>query len=327
MESWEVLRGTPGLYGVLLVVLGAIAGSFSSAAIYRLPREDLSLLRPRRSFCPACSAQLRWYDNLPILSFLLLRGRCRTCGAAMGWIYLFNELFLGGLFLVAGWSWAGRSGPLALAILLVALTALWIAAVVDWKFLILPDEITLGGIPFGFLVAALVPGFQVWDPNRIPWGTALFGLDSGSDPRLLALASAALGCLCAFLLLLGIRGLFSYLLKQEALGLGDVKFMASVGALTGLEGAAWTMMVGVMLGALLGLFNVLRMIFVVAARRRARRLDKGWRNTLFVGWLLGRRIPFGPPLVLGTVLVLLAPDTTREFFLRTWPHLLQAWLR
>lgn len=326
MDWWDGLREAAWLFGCFLALLGAIAGSFASAAIYRLPREGLSLVSPARSFCPACNRRLRWFDNLPILSYILLRGRCRYCGVSYGPGYLLNELGLAGVFVLAGQGWAADSGPLALGVLLVALTGLWIAAVVDWQHMILPDQITLGGVPAGFVAALLAPGFHLWQADRSPWGTEWFGLDAGSPPILLALASAGLGASAGFVLLFGIRKLFSYLLGQEALGFGDVKYLAAVGAWVGLEGATWTLLVGVVAGSVLGIANVLRMILVVLRRRRHRGRRSPLAGSIHLGWLLGRQIPFGPPLVLGTGLVLLAPQDTHHFFLDTWPALIQSWI-
>ncbi|RMH02029.1 MAG: prepilin peptidase [Planctomycetota bacterium] len=327
MEVWEELRRTPWLWNGFLALFGAVAGSFASAAIYRLPREGLSLTRPVRSFCPSCGYRLRWSDNLPLLSYLLLRGRCRSCGTRIGALYLLNEVGLALLFPLAGQTWAAAEGPAALVLLLVALTALWIAAGVDFGHLELPDQITLGGVPFGLLAAALVPAFHLWQPGAVPWGAALLGLGPEDPPRLLALASAAVGGGGAFLLLFGIRALFSYLLGQEALGFGDVKLLAAVGCLVGLEGAAWTLMTGVVVGAVLGLLNILRMILVVHRRRLRRGRARSLRSTVHLGWLLGRQIPFGPPLVLGTAFVLLAPGATHHFYLQTWPEWIQSWIR
>ncbi len=324
MPWWELLRASGWLYPLFLGALGAVAGSFASMAIHRIPREGLSPWRPLRSFCPACRRTLPWHENLPILGWLLLRGRCRGCGARISLAYLLHELVLAGLFVLAGHSWAAVS-PVALALLLLALTGLWIAAAVDWRHLILPDGITLGGIPFGFLASALVPRFQIWDPARAqpPLGTAWLGLDPVANPVLAALASAAAGCLLAGGVLFGFRALFSYLLRQEALGLGDVKYLAAVGALLGLEGALWTFLVGILAGSLLGVLNIARMVALVARRRRRRGVRRSFRDTLVTGWRLGRTIPFGPALILGTILVLLAPLTVRHFFLVSWP----AWLQ
>lgn len=322
MAAWEAWRET-ALFPFFLAALGAAAGSFASAAAYRIPRPSLSLVRPLRSFCPSCRRPIPWYDNIPVLGWILLRGRCRQCGEAFGWSYLLHELVLAALFVAAGYSWAGAE-PLALALVAVALTGLWIAAVVDWNELFLPDGITVGGVPFGLAASVLVPSFQLWDPLRpgAPWGAGWLGLDPARDTVLMAAASSVAGAAGSFAFLFGLRALFTYLLREEALGFGDVKYLAAVGALVGLEGSAWTLLVGVMAGAALGVLNIARVTAVLAARHRARAVPRRWRRTLYKGWRLGRLIPFGPALVLGTTLVLLAPLWTRHFFLQAWPAFL-----
>ncbi len=326
--TWEDLRGAGTLFNLFLAALGAIAGSFASAAIHRIPREDLTLRNPRRSCCPSCGHQLAWFENLPILSFLALRGRCRSCRARIGWSYPANEAALALLFLAAGHSWAGQA-PLSLLLALVVLTSLWIAAGIDFRHFILPDGITLGGIPFGLMASALVPAFQGIHPDhpQAPFGTAWLGLDPSVSPHWLGFLSGVLGGGVALGSLLGLRALFSYLLRQEALGLGDVKYLGAVGCLVGLEGALWCLLVGVVTGAGFGFLNILRMILVVHQRRTRRGRRKTFGNTVWTGWLLGRRIPFGPPLVLGTMLMVLAPGWTRGLFLETWPRLLRSWLQ
>ena len=324
MDWWQSLRDSDVLYFGFLLLLGAMAGSFSSAAIHRLPAADMTMTNPRRSKCPGCGYQLRWYDNLPVLSYLFLLGSCRSCGQHISVAYLLNEVFLAGVFLFLGTcSWAAEVGPVALAVLLAVITALWIAAVIDWNHFILPDEITVGGLPVAVLASVLVPQLHLWSGDGLPWGLEWVGLSRLSAPWLLALASSLIGAATSFILLFGIRALFSYLLRQEALGFGDVKYMASVGALVGLEGSLWVLLVGVATGSILGIVNVVRMILVVHYRRQRRGRNKSGRDTLHLGWMLGRQIPFGPPLIIGTVLVLLLPLATRTFFLETWPAFLR----
>lgn len=324
MGLWETLQHEAVFRRVLLAVLGAMLGSFASAAIYRIPREGLSVLRPMRSFCPSCKAQIRWHDNLPIVGYLILRGRCRACKVGYGPGYMVHEIVLAGLFVLAGETWLmAQDSPWALLFALVALTALWIATAIDWEHLILPDGITLGGIPFGFVAALAAPAFHMGpELDRLPWGVDQLGISLADSHEKIVLISALLGTSISWALLIGIRAVFSYILRQEALGLGDVKYLAAVGAFLGLEGAAWTLLIGVFAGAVLGLLNIVRMIWVVHSRRRRRGRTRVLKSSAYMGWMLGRLFPFGPPLVLGTVCYLLAPQDTRVFITETWPQLL-----
>lgn len=149
-------------------------GSFLNACIYRLPR-DISLESPRRSFCPQCRATIRWFHNLPILSFLWLRGRCADCGAPIPWRYplieLLTALLFATLWQLHGWPLAG---------VYAVLTALLLAAsFIDLDFLIIPDEISLVGVGAGVLFAALFP--SAW--GAVSWwgglGWSLVGAATG----------------------------------------------------------------------------------------------------------------------------------------------------
>lgn len=313
------------MYLAFLAMFGAIAGSFASAAIYRIPRENLNLWKPARSFCPSCGHTLAWRDNLPILGWLLLRGQCRYCRERFSPGYLVHEVVLAVAFVVAGLAWPGEAGPVALVLCCIALTALWIATIIDFQYLILPDGITLGGIPFGILASVLVPQFQLWQEasERLPWGVSWFGMNATSSPVAVALVSSLFGAAVSFGFMVGFRALFSYLWRQEALGFGDVKYLAAVGAFLGLEGAAWTLLAGVLVGVAMGLLNASRLVVVVRRRHRQRRRKVTLFQDLATGWKLGRLIPFGPSLVVGTTLVMLAPLETRQFFLVAWPNLLQ----
>jgi len=326
MYLWETLQAEPVLRRALLAVLGAMFGSFASAAIYRIPREGLSVWRPARSFCPVCKTQIRWHDNLPILGYLILRGRCRACKTGYGPGYMIHEVMVALLFVWAGESWLMDSAnPVGLLAALIALTGLWIATAVDWEHLILPDGITLGGIPFGIAASLAFPAFHLGAGlDQLPLGLSWFGFSIDEPALKLVLISAILGSSISWALLIGIRVVFSYLLRQEALGLGDVKYIAAVGAFLGLEGAGWTLLIGVFAGAVLGLLNILRMIWVVAQRRRQRKRSRVLRSSAYMGWLLGRLFPFGPPLVLGTILYLLNPEAVQAFFAETWPQIFPA---
>jgi leader peptidase (prepilin peptidase) / N-methyltransferase len=140
------------LFNVAAFVLGACIGSFLNVCIYRLPR-DLSVNQPRRSFCPACKSPIVWYQNLPLVSWLFLRGRCANCGNKITFRYFGVELLTGLLFL-AVW----RSFPWPVALAYWVFVSLVIAATfIDFEHFIIPDQITIGGTVAGVLASLAVP--------------------------------------------------------------------------------------------------------------------------------------------------------------------------
>lgn len=162
------------LFAVFAFVLGAAVGSFLNVCIYRLPR-DLSVNRPRRSFCPACNEPIRWHHNLPLLSWLWLRGKCARCGARIAFRYFLVELLTALLFLAA---WTVFPWPIAIAYwVLIAL--LISATFIDLEHFIIPDEITIGGV-----IAGLISSFAV---------PALMDQESRIIAALYSLGGAALG--------------------------------------------------------------------------------------------------------------------------------------
>jgi leader peptidase (prepilin peptidase) / N-methyltransferase len=140
------------LFSAFAFVLGAAIGSFLNVCIYRLPR-DLSVNKPRRSFCPACKKPIPWQQNLPLLSWLLLRGRCANCGSKITFRYFGVELLTALLFL-AVW----RSFPWEIAIAYwIFVSLLIVATFVDFEHFIIPDQVTIGGVIGGIVVSFAVP--------------------------------------------------------------------------------------------------------------------------------------------------------------------------
>jgi len=143
-----------------MLLFGAVVGSFLNACIYRLPR-GISLLNPRRSFCPSCGRSLRWLENIPVVSWLGLLGRCAGCREKISPRYPFVELLTAVLFAVLWWKWG-----FPLAVVYAVFFALLIAATfIDFDFFIIPDSITIGGVGAGVVLSALVPylhGEDVW---------------------------------------------------------------------------------------------------------------------------------------------------------------------
>ena len=155
-------------------VLGAAVGSFLNVCIYRLPR-DLSVNEPRRSFCPACKKQIPWQQNLPLLSWLFLRGKCASCGSKIAFRYFLVELLTALLFLAI---WIAFPWSIAL-VYWVFVSLLLAATFIDFEHFIIPDEITIGGTVTGALACLIVP--------------ALMGVDSRWWAGAMSLGAAALG--------------------------------------------------------------------------------------------------------------------------------------
>jgi leader peptidase (prepilin peptidase)/N-methyltransferase len=223
----------------LAALAGLLIGSFLNVCIYRLPR-DLSVVVPR-SFCPECDKAIAWFDNIPLISYLLLRGRCRKCGQRIALRYPIVELLTGASFFCAVW----MLGPTAAAIKFCVFSAILITLVFsDLEERILPDELTLGGAVSGVIFAAFVPF------NR---GIVRAWLLRVENPRMVSMAESLFAALFCGGTLWLVGYLYQKLRHREGLGFGDVKMVAMIGAFLGFEGALLTLIVGSLLGALVGL--------------------------------------------------------------------------
>ncbi len=211
-----------GPWTVALVagVFGLLMGSFLNVCTLRWP-EDQSVIRPR-SRCPGCGELIRWHDNIPVVSWLVLRGRCRSCGATISVQYPLVEL---GTALI----WAGtffHLGPTGEALRgSVFLTILFGIALTDARFYIIPDEFSLGGLALGLLLSPL--------PAGVTWVQAFAG--------------AAVGF--ATLWIVAVLGKAAF--KKDAMGGGDIKMMAMVGAFLGVSGVFITLFLGALLGSVI----------------------------------------------------------------------------
>ena len=152
------------LFSIFAFILGAAVGSFLNVCIYRLPR-DLSVNEPRRSFCPACKKPIPWHQNLPLISWLVLRGRCANCGSKIAFRYFAVELLTALLFLAI---WQGFFWPMAIAYW-IFVSFLIVGTFVDFEHFIIPDRVTIGGIIAGFVASLAIPGLMDTD-SRIAAG-------------------------------------------------------------------------------------------------------------------------------------------------------------
>lgn len=146
------------LFDVFAFVLGAAIGSFLNVCIYRLPL-DLSINKPRRSFCPSCKTPIPWHQNLPLMSWLILRGRCAHCGNRIAFRYFGVELVTALLFLAV---WQNFPWPMAIAYW-VFVSLVVVATFVDFEHFIIPDQITIGGTVAGLIASVAVPALMQTD--------------------------------------------------------------------------------------------------------------------------------------------------------------------
>ena len=234
---------------MLAALFGLLIGSFLNVCIFRLPY-DLTPVNPPRSFCPKCENQIAWYDNVPLLSFLLLGGRCRNCRERISLRYPLVELLTALFFFVAvykkGVSWE--------AIKLCTFAAICIDLIfTDFEERILPDEFTYGGALVGFLFAFKIP----LQP--------MFGLFFPGETRqwiLSPMEALMSGLFCSSLLWLA-GALYKKFRKQDGMGLGDVKMVGMIGTFFGLMPALFVLLVGNILGSVVGL------LFIFFAKKEA----------------------------------------------------------
>jgi leader peptidase (prepilin peptidase) / N-methyltransferase len=234
------------MFEIFAGLFGLLIGSFLNVCIYRWPR-DLSVVSPR-SHCPECEQGIAWFDNVPVLSYLLLRGKCRHCATSIPWRYPAVEIITGLLFAFLVWRFGLTVNAVRYFILCAMLVTL---AFADAETRILPDEFTLGGLVVGAIFAAFVP---VADSTF----RALAGISGWTHLswRALSLGEAALGIILpAGSLWLG-GWLFQKIRHKDGLGFGDVKMMAMVGAFLGVRGTLLTLILGSLLGSVIGIIYI-----------------------------------------------------------------------
>ena len=217
-ELLNYLLSMPYTFAGIIFYLGACVGSFLNVCIYRLPDENQSIVKPS-SFCPSCKKSIRWYDNVPLLSYIILRGKCRNCSEKISIRYFLVELVTALSFLVF-FEYFGLS--VRTFFLLYLFCSLLVATVIDFKLKIIPDEVTFYGILIGLVWSFLSPEVQ-------------FEI----DPRL-AIADSILGVLVGGGVIYLVAVIGDFLFKKESMGGGDIKLLAMIGAFLGWKMAILT---------------------------------------------------------------------------------------
>jgi len=240
--------------------LGAALGSFMNVCIHRLPHGE-SVIRPG-SYCPGCGKNITARDNIPVLSWILLRGRCRQCGERISFRYPLVEIAAIAIWLGMALAYGPTLRALAGAVFFTVLLAI---AITDARHYLIPDELSIGGLAGG-IALAVVTELTTGIPTIVP-----------------SVAGAALG----FLLLLGVGLVGDWIFKKPAMGGGDMKMMAMIGAYLGPVGAVLTIFLGALAGSV---------IFGPISLKT------------------GKMVPFGVFLALGAAVTFLLGDTLVDWY-------------
>lgn len=251
------------VFAAAIFVLGLTFGSFLNVCIYRLPREK-SVVAPR-SACPHCGKLIPFYDNLPVLSWLLLRGKCRHCQEPISPRYLVVELITGLLF-VGCYAHFGIS----LAMLKCTVLGCLLLALIftDAETKLLPDALTLPGLALGIVFSLLVPVNDL--ASRMMPGLVALPVSGEVSWRLWSLSDALLGAAVGASFLYGAAAIYLRARGVEGMGFGDVKLMAMIGAFLGTKLTVLTIFAASLAGSLFGVSTVLT-VWVKRTRRNAAR--------------------------------------------------------
>jgi leader peptidase (prepilin peptidase) / N-methyltransferase len=242
-----------------MFVVGLAFGSFLNVCIYRLPR-DKSVVFPR-SACPNCEKLIAFYDNVPVLSWVVLRGRCRNCKTSISPRYLLIELLTGLLFVACYWQFGLTLATLKYCVFGYLLLGLIFT---DAETKLLPDKLTLPGIVIGLLFSLFVPVNDL--ASQLLPGVMRLPANPGLSVNVLSFADACLGAIVGASFIYGVGAAYLLARGVEGMGFGDVKLMAMVGAFLGMKLTVFTLLTGSVAGSLFGLST----IFVVWIKRTRR---------------------------------------------------------
>jgi leader peptidase (prepilin peptidase)/N-methyltransferase len=283
---------------VLIFALGLAFGSFLNVCIYRLPR-DLSVVSPG-SACPGCNHPVRFYDNVPVLSWLILRGRCRDCGTAITPRYLMIELLTGLLF----FGCYAHFGLTLATVKYCAFGFLLLGLIfTDAETFLLPDKLTLTGLALGIVFSLLLPVNDL--ASQMLNGVSL-PLSSEVSWRLFSLLDSVVGAVVGASFIYGAGAIYLRARGVEGMGFGDVKLMAMVGAFLGMKLTIFTIFAASVAGSLFGVATLLavwrkRTLRRIAHHQPAREArQRAWQSAMVA--LRRHQMPFG--VFLGSMAIL-----------------------
>ncbi len=289
---------SPAMFTFWWTVMGLFVGSFLNVAIHRLPLEGETVAKPVFSRCPKCRHRLRWYDNIPVFSWLWLGAKCRDCKAPISLRYPFVEVLTGVLWFLAAWK-GTPDRPWLVLVWVIALSGLIVATFVDFDHFEIPDEVSKGGMVFAPIVSFFVPALH--ESSSLAQRIAGDGNVDGTA----ALVSCFAGMIAGAGILWTIGWVGTKIYKVDAMGFGDVKLMAAGGGLIGPMGVLAALMIAAVAGSIAGLVGMLRFLCESRRRARARGRRDPWGRSVRIARLAGQYIPFGPYLALGITVQLL----------------------
>jgi leader peptidase (prepilin peptidase)/N-methyltransferase len=273
-----------------IFLFGLCFGSFLNVCIYRLPL-GLSVVAPR-SACPGCKQPIAFYDNLPVLSWLILQGRCRHCKTKISPRYLLIELLTGLLFLACYWYFGWTLFTLKYCVFAFLLLGLIFT---DAETKLLPDKLTLPGLALGIAFSLLVPVNDL--AAQFLSGVVSFPFSGDVSMRIVSLLDSLLGAAVGASFIYGAGAIYLRWRGTEGMGFGDVKLMAMVGAFLGMKLTIFTIFTASIAGSFFGLTTV----FVVWLKRTHRFMNRlanaqaarrrGWQSAQLV--LRNYQMPFG----------------------------------
>ncbi|MBC8453495.1 prepilin peptidase [PVC group bacterium] len=252
---------------------GTCIGSFLNVCIYRIPL-DKSVVAPR-SYCPNCKKNIPWYYNIPLFSYLLLRGKCKYCKKPISVRYWLVELLVAVLFFLVWLKFDHLSGNSPFGLVTISdwklIPAYWLIIIgltlgsfVDFEHMIIPDRVTLGGIVCGLILSTLIPSLH------------------GQESMMQGLIMSGIGLVAGWGSLWSIAIIGKFVFKKEAMGFGDVKLLGAIGAFLGWQAVIFTIAFSSLFGSLIGI------ILIFAGKKETQ-----------------SRIPYGPYLALAALLWML----------------------